>query len=100
MQGRRCLFSEKVLCAGVWFVFFWKEGCPAFVGRLAYARTDPNVSSSFRVTMFLVRFWKDGRVVEGACLECKCAGNSTVGSNPTPSAKFFLCLCVQKKVLS
>ena len=30
--------------------------------------------------------WKRGRVVEGACLECKCVGNRTGGSNPSASA--------------
>ncbi len=29
---------------------------------------------------------RDVRAVEGACLENKCAGNGTVGSNPTLSA--------------
>ena len=31
--------------------------------------------------------WKGDRVVDGTCLENKRAGNGTVGSNPTPSAK-------------
>ena len=30
--------------------------------------------------------WRGGRVAEGAALEMPCRGNSTVGSNPTPSA--------------
>ena len=32
--------------------------------------------------------WRGARVVEGTCLENKRAGNGTVGSNPTLSAKF------------
>jgi hypothetical protein len=33
---------------------------------------------------------RDVRVVEGARLESVCRGNSTVGSNPTLSASYFL----------
>ena len=32
------------------------------------------------------QFRRGGRVAEGAALEMPCRGNSTVGSNPTPSA--------------
>ena len=32
---------------------------------------------------------RGGRVAEGAALEMPCTGNCTVGSNPTPSAKYL-----------
>ena len=32
---------------------------------------------------------RDGRVVEGGGLENRCGGNSTLGSNPSPSANVF-----------
>ena len=34
--------------------------------------------------------WRDDRAVEGAALEKQCAGNGTVGSNPTLSATHTL----------
>ena len=42
----------------------------------------------YRATIYVIisRFRKGVRVVEGCSLENCCAGNGTVGSNPTPSA--------------
>src|SRR5213595_3347318 len=38
----------------------------------------------------ILQMRRDVRVVEGARLESVCRGNSTVGSNPTLSASFFM----------
>ena len=44
-------------------------------------------SRSFNFMLFsLWLFWRDARAVESGSLENCCAGNCTVGSNPTPSA--------------
>ena len=39
---------------------------------------------------YIKDIWRDVRVVEGARLERVCRGNSTVGSNPTLSARTVL----------
>ena len=54
------------------------------VGKLSnlYAPTS-SVRSTWRRA---VRIRRDGRVVEGGGLENRCAGNRTLGSNPSPSA--------------
>src|SRR5438876_5373433 len=39
----------------------------------------------------ILQMRRDVRVVEGARLESVCRGNSTVGSNPTLSARFLAC---------
>ncbi len=44
--------------------------------------SPPPISQSERIE----QEWRGGRVAEGAALEMPCRGNSTVGSNPTPSA--------------
>ena len=42
-----------------------------------------------RPNLFRVGEWRGDRVVEGARLERVCAGNRTVGSNPTLSVIFI-----------
>ena len=59
-----------------------------FPPRGAFAGLQrPRVGQPIREYAVLVR--RGGRVAEGAALEMPCRGNSTVGSNPTPSAKLF-----------
>src|SRR5712691_12564435 len=48
--------------------------------------SPPPISESERIE----QAWRGGRVAEGAALEMPCRGNSTVGSNPTPSAIFLM----------